>query len=193
MSSCPWCSLCSWLLNETVPVRDPPCRTLAQFRPLNVLRRRAASGYSQLLPGWCCSGDVYGSSRLLSGSFCSNDALEFIRPFSGTWVQPAVSHGIRPSPIWFNCLGLGQIVISTWRVEYLFGSTLITASLIEPLGIDHRRPSDWCACTCLIYWGSIGAHRRGPVRVLSGWCLWPVASSNPCADIDRWTSDLWLA
>ena len=29
--------------------------------------------------------------------------------------------------------------------------------------------------------------RRGPIRVLPGWCLWSVAPSNPCADVDRWT------
>ena len=39
-----------------------------------------------------------------------------------------------------NCLV--QIVISTWGVEYLFGSTLITASLIKPRGIDYSRPSN---------------------------------------------------
>ena len=29
-----------WLLMVTLPIRDPPCRAPAQFRPLNVLQRR---------------------------------------------------------------------------------------------------------------------------------------------------------
>ena len=110
--------------------------------------------------------------------------------------DPSPAHGFNrqcltgsaPLPVWFNCL-----VINTWVVEYLVGSTRITVSLIEPRGIDHRQPSDWCVCTCLICWGSIGTPRRGPARVLRGWCLWLVAPSNPCTDVDRWTRDLWLA
>ena len=58
----------------------------------------------------------------LADFVCSANASDFNRfnrSFSGTWVQPAVSHGIRPLPIWFHCLS--QIV-----------STLCT-SLVQPL------------------------------------------------------------
>ena len=72
----------------------------------------------------------------LADHSAANSAPTMLRQCSGACVQPAVSHGIRPSPVCFNCLG--QIVINTWEVEDLVGSTLI----IKPRGIDHRRPSD---------------------------------------------------
>ena len=74
-----------------------------------------------------------------------------------------------------------------------FRSVLIKFSFIKVLESDYRRPSAWCVGPCLVGCGSLSASRCHPVHVLPSWCLWPVALSNPWADVDAWTCGLWWA
>ena len=58
-----WC-------NTACPCRSATIPAVRLCNSSRSLSSGAASGYSRLLPGWCCSGDVPGSSRSLSGRFC---------------------------------------------------------------------------------------------------------------------------
>ena len=168
----------------------------AHFNPDAECPPAPSSRHSRLLPRWCCSGDVSGFSRSLSGWFCSGSTSAFRRSFSGAWVQPAVSHGIRPSPAWSNCLG--QIFF------FVYGG--VGASLVQPLacGSSNQRCGthrcQWLLETSMDHWISchftadLGTRAPDSLMVLSDWVVFlRVVDLSDCSGlIDCIIVSAWL-